>query len=81
MSQLVRQVSPSQVDSQHQIHLLHGRLQSSRQTDGAGVVHQDVDSCQSDKHSDDVTAGVKAPSADLIPAPSDTPGPETGGGP
>lgn len=39
----VRHVCSSQVDSQHEVHLLHGRFQSSRQVDGAGVVHQDVD--------------------------------------
>lgn len=43
---VVRQVRSPQVDPQHQVDLLHGRLQSSRQTDGAGVVHQDVDPCQ-----------------------------------
>lgn len=41
----VRHVCSSQVDSQHEVHLLHGRFQSSRQVDGAGVVHQDVDTC------------------------------------
>lgn len=43
----LRQVCSSQVDPQHQVHLLHGRLQRSCQADGAGVVHQNVDACQS----------------------------------
>lgn len=43
--QNLRQVRSSQVDPQHQVNLLHGRVQSPRQTDGARVVHQDVDSC------------------------------------
>lgn len=59
---LLRHVCPSQVDSQHQVHLLQGRLQGSRQTDGAGVVHQDVDSCQSDTLIVMMSRGGGAPS-------------------
>lgn len=47
-----RQIRSSQIDAQHEVHFLHGRVQSSRQVNGAGVVHHDVDPCS---HGDDRT--------------------------
>lgn len=49
MSLNSRQIRSSQIDAQHEVHFLHGRVQRSRQVNGAGVVHHDVDPCSHGK--------------------------------